>query len=365
MSDALLPKSAPRDQGWQPGEMLETRPDRQDRLLGWWYALTAVPEPPASASFVKREAARRARLVSAVCFFILIILLLLLPGSIMEPNHPNHVDVYVDIALIGAVLFTLFLNHSGKSLLAGVILIVAGEIALSLVILTTLPLDEINIQQYYLYVVVDVLAVSLIPPQFIFLLVGCNSLFIGLDLLYQQPTAILAHDLNTQFIPILAQVIAVQILVSGVAYLWVRSSMRAIQRADRAEMIANLEHTIAEERASSELARAELEQSIEQLTQAHTEALNRQVIAKLPYPPEAKLLWPLIEVINSLWERLQRSRQAEYALYQLRQTIAAYTELLQKAALTPRQPLPLYQTKTDLDPLLLALGNLQRVLRER
>lgn len=362
MSDALLPKSAPADQGWRPGEMLETRPDRQDRLLGWWYALTAVPEPPASASFVKREAARRLRLFSAVNFFYLIVLLIFLPASAFMPNH---LIIYMDGLLILITLSTLFLNRTGRPLLAGVVLVVSSEIVLSVVIITTMPLDEISIQLYYLFVVVDLLAVSLIPPQSIFVLAVINSVFIYCDMVYQQQTPILAHDLATQFISVLARPIGVEIIVAGVAYVWVRSSMRAIQRADRAEMIANLEHTIAEERASSELARAELEQSIEQLAQAHAESLKRQVIAKLPYPPEAKLIWPLIEVINSLWERLQRSRQAEYELYQLRQTIAAYTELLQKAALTPRQPLPLYQTKTDLDPLLLALSNLQRVLRER
>ena len=362
MSYSPFPESPSVSNAWSPGEVITSEPDWQDRLLGWWYKLTAISDPPSSASFVKREAARRVRLFSTVAFFFLIVLLMFFPACLFLPNR---LVIYLDGLLIAITVFTLVLNRMGRPLLAGIILVVASELVLSAVIITTLPFDETSIQLYDLYLIVDLLAVSLLRPQTIFVLAFYNSLFIYVDLIYQPHTQVLTNDLMTQFIPVLARPIGLQIIIAGVAYLWVRSATRAITRADRAEMVASLEHTIAEERAFSELARRQLEESIQQLVNAHIEAVNGQMIAKIPYPPNARILWPLVGVINSLWIRLQRAHQLEYEMQQLKKAITAYSELLQVAVLTPQQSLPMPRTNTDLDPLILAIGNLQRTLRKQ
>ncbi|MBA2678469.1 MAG: hypothetical protein H0U76_08765 [Ktedonobacteraceae bacterium] len=362
MHNSFFPDSPSTDRAWFPDEVVTSAPDWQDRLLGWWYDLTAVPEPSASASFVRREVARRIRLFSTVVFFFLIILIIFFPACLFLPNH---LVIYLDGLLIVITVFTLVLNRAGRPSLAGIILVIASELVLTVVIMTTLPFDETSIQLYDLYLVVDLLAVSLLPPQAIFFLAFFNSLFIYLDLVYQPHTQVLTNDLVTQFIPVLVRPVGLQIIIAGVAYLWVRSAIRAITRADRAEMVAALEHTISEERALSELAKKQLEESIQRLVKVHVEAANGQMIAKIPYPPEAKILWPLVGVINSLWVRLQRTHQTEYELQQLKQVIASYAELLHQSVLTPQQPLPMYRTKTALDPLILAIGNLQRALQER
>ncbi len=350
------------EQSWLSGEMLEVKPDRQDRLLGWWYKLTAIPEPPPSASFVKREAARRVRLFSTVAFFFILVLVIFIPGCLLTPNP---LVIYMDLTLIIITLFTIFLNRQGRPFIAGTILVIISELVLAAVITTTNPLDGINLPLYDLFVVVDLLAVSLIQPQSIFVLAICNSIFMGFDLAYQPKTSALVASLATQFEPTLIGPVGLQLITAGIAYLWVRNFTRAIKRADKAEMIANLEHTIAKERSSSELAKKQLEKSIDQLVKTHTEAMNRQMVAKIVFPPEAKILWPLIGVINSLWVRLQRAHQTEYELYQLKQAVAMYAELLHQAQLTPQQPIPVYQTKTDLDALMLAVRNLQGTLRAR
>lgn len=361
MSYPLSPENPSINHAWSPGEVLTVEPDWQDRLLGWWYNLTAIPEPPMNASFVRREIARRVRLFSTVAFFFLIVMIMFFPACIFLPNR---LVIYLDGLIIAITVFTLVLNRMKKPLLAGIILVIASELVLTAVIVTTLPFDETSIQLYDLYLIVDLLAVSLLRPQTIFALALSNSLFIYFDLMYQQHTQVLANDLVTQFIPVLARPVGLQIIIAGVAYLWVRSSTRAMTRADRAEMIASLEHTISEERAFSEQARMQLEESIQQLVKAHIEAVNGQIVAKIPYPPEAKVLWPLIGVINSLWVRLQHTHQMESEQQQLKRAITAYAEILHMAALTPQQPLPMYRTKTDLDPLILAIGHLQRSLRK-
>lgn len=362
MNNPLSPEGSSFERSWSPAEIITVEPDWQDRLLGWWYNLTAVPEPPANVSFVRREAVRRVRLFSTVTFFFLLILLIFFPACLFLKNR---LVIYMDGILIIITVCTLMLNRAGKPLLAGVILVTASEAVLTAVIMTTLPLDEPSIQLYDLYLVVDLLAVSLIPPQSIFVLAVINSGFIGLDMVFQPHTQAMAIDLVTQFIPMLVRPVGLQIIIAGVAYLWVRSATRAITRADRAEMIAKLEHTIAEERASFEQAKLQLEESIQQLVKRHAEAMNGQMVTKIPYPPEAKVLWPLIGVINSLWVRLQHTHQTERELQQLKQAIASYVALLHQSILTPQQPLPVYQTRTELDALIFAVGNLQRTLRRR
>ncbi len=357
MSDSFSPESFSTDRSWLSQEITTSQLERPDRFLGWWHNWTAIPEPPANASFAKRDAARRGRLFSTVGFFFLIILLLFFPACVFLPNH---LVIYMDGFIIGITVFALILNRQGRTLAAGIILVIAAESVLTAVILTTTPFDETSIQFYDLYVVVDLLAVSLIPAQYIFALALCNSLFIWGDLAYQPHTAVLAHDLMTQFIPMLVRPVALQIIIAGVAYIWVSSATRAIMRAERAEMVATLEHMMAEERESFELAKQQLEESIQQLVRTHAESMNGQMIAKVPYPQDARILWPLVGVINSLWMRLQRAHHTEYELYQLKQAIAAYTEALHHSTLNPQQQVPVYHTRTDLDSLIFAVGNLQR-----
>lgn len=357
MNNTLSSKSVSERDTWSPDEILTSKPDMQDHLLSWWYNLTAVPEPPAQASFVKREAARRVRLFSTVAFFFLLILILFFPACFFLPNP---LVVYMDGLMVGMVVLSLFINRTGRSIFAGVFLIIVSELVLTIVIITTTPFDETSIQFFDLYLVVDLLAVSLIPPQSVFIVAFCSSLFIYFDLLYQPHTPVFAHDLLTQFLPVLIRPIALQIIIAGVAYLWVRNSTRAIARADRAEMLANLEHAMVEERA-----RKQLEESIQWLVKTHAEAMNKQIIAKIPYPLEARMLWPLIGIINSLWVRLQHAHQTDHELRYLRQAIAAYTEVLNQTLRSPQQALPVPQTKTDLDSLMLAVRNLQRTLGEQ
>lgn len=362
MDHSLLSEQTPGKKTWPPEEILTEKPDWQDRLLGWWYRLTTVPEPPAQASFAKRDAARRARLFSTVAFFFLLILALFFPASAFLPNH---LVIYVDGLLMGLVILTLFINRGGQFNLAGSILVIASELALTAVILTTTPFDETSIQYYDLYLVVSLLAVSLLPPQTVFVLAVVNSLFIYFDLLYQPHTQVLTNDLLTQFLPVLVRPVALQIIIAGVAYLWVRNATRAITRAERAEMVARLEHTISEERASFEQANRQLEESIQWLVKTHAEAMNGQTIAKIPYPLEAKMLWPLIGVINSLWMRLQHAHQTQQELRNLRQAIASYTEVIHQTMQAPQQLLPPPPARTDLDALIIAMRNLQRALREQ
>src|SRR6266568_1277586 len=92
-------------------------------IVNGWYRLTSPPEPPAGASFVKRESARRARLVSAVGFFLLAMLVVLLPAAF----YITILILYVVLGMLALSCLALALNRAGNTLWAGILIVVAGE----------------------------------------------------------------------------------------------------------------------------------------------------------------------------------------------------------------------------------------------
>ncbi|MBO0778901.1 MAG: hypothetical protein J2P37_08760 [Ktedonobacteraceae bacterium] len=347
--DNIAPDRPTATQPWHPSEVVEQEPE-QGVFFQWWYTLTAPPRVPVDASFVRREVDRKARLLSTVAFFFGIVLLIFLPASFFM----QRIIVIADTFAIVATLIALIFNRVGKTTLSGLIIVFGSEIALATGILGNNPFRPADIQLYDLYVLLILLAVSLLPPRYVFLFALLHSLFISVDLIYlmghPELAGALSQDLQTQIIPAIARSVGLQLLAAGVSYIWVGSSSRAIERANRAEMVATLEHTIAEQRAISEQEKQELTESIQLLIQTHTALANGQTMNRIPYPP-AKILWPLIGTMNTLWGRLQRAQQVEREYQQLQQAIATYANLIRKDT---HAALPLVNTGTSLDQLILA-----------
>jgi hypothetical protein len=212
-------------------------------------------------------------LLSVVAFFFLVVMVLFFPASLLMPRITTFAVVFATLAAFIAVL----VNRTGKTTLASLIMVIGSEIVLTSAILEMRPFPVVTVQLYDLYVIIILLAVTLLPARYIFLLTLAHSAFIGLDI-----AMMLAKDLQTQLIPAIVRPIGLQIMV---AYIWVRSAMRAIERANRAEMVAALEHTIAEQRALIEREKQELEESIQQLIRVHVDATNGQLTSRVTYPP--------------------------------------------------------------------------------
>ncbi len=346
-----MPNNSMSSPSWNPDALVAQEPERQSGLVHWWYQHTAPPRPPANATLVRREADRKARLLSIVAFFFMLTLLLFLPASFFMPFFTPLAVIFA----MAATLISLVLNRAGKTTAGGVVITMGAEIALTSVILMFRPMGAADIQLYDLYVLIILLAVSLLPPRYIFLFAVAHCAFITGDMLVQPHTQALADSLRTQLIPAIARPVGLQLLSASVTYIWVRSATRAIERANRAELVAKLEHTISEERAIVEREKQEMDESIQQLIRAHVDAANGQLTGRIPYPP-AKALWPLVGAINSLWVRSQRAQQLEQEHQQLQQAIAYYVDLMRKNASAPGQAtLPLVRTGTSLDQLLLAI----------
>lgn len=338
-----------------PANVVVQRVDRMERLLGWWYRFTTPPRSPSNASFVKREIDRKARLLSTILFFYSLIEFLFFLGSaITSPDT-------IFSALVGyiAIVASLVLCRSGRVTVGGWVLVGWIEAGLAFAIIAMKPLTLLDIPLYDTFIIGELFAVSLLPLPSVFVVAAANSLFMIFDLFYESRSHDLAIVLNNDVIStILVRPIALQIIVAGVTCIWVYSASRAVERANRAEMVATLEHVVAEQRATIEQEKQELEASIQQLIQLHIDAANGQLAARIPYPP-AKVLWPLVGVINSLWMRLRNFQQVEREYERLKQAITMYNELLQHSSTFQLPP----RTGTELDLLTISLKRMQEPSR--
>jgi hypothetical protein len=345
--DNISSHSPNEGQPWDTTEVVGQEPE-QNRFFQPWYIWTAPPPAKGSGNFVQREVDRKARSLSSVAAFFLCVLLLFLPACFFMGMTTIVADV---IAIVGT-LIGLVVNRLGNTRMAGILIVLGAEIALATAILLKGPFEPADIQLYDLYALIILLVASLLPPRTLLLFAAAHSAFIIVELYIHPDTPALAQNLQpqAQLFPAMVRSVGLQLLGSTVAYLWVRSATRAIERANRAVMVATLEHTIAEERAFSEREKQELEESIQQLIQAQMAATRGQIANQIPYPP-AKVLWPLVGAMNLLWTRFQRVQQIEHEHQHLQHVISSYIRIVQQER---HASLPLVQTGTILDQLILA-----------
>lgn len=333
--------------------LVETR--RWARLMAWWHRLASPPEPDKDAIIRKREAYRRARSVSTVIFYFLPAMVMVFPSSLFMPNVYVR---YVVIAMMAACICSLLFNRAGHTNIAGMFLAGSFEVAITTVILTTTPLNPTGLQLYDLYILVELLAIAVLPVRAVWAIAFVDSVFVSIDLFCQPRTLDFTRLLAEQsYFSIVTRPIALMIIVASGTSLWLHSISKATRQSYQAEFVANLEHAAAEQSAVEAEAKQILEESIQQFVRAHTLLANGQSIERIAYPP-ARILWPLVGIVNNLWARLQRSQQRENEYTQLQHELMVYNEFLQRAKLVPGQPLPVYKSKTMLAPLALSTTKL-------
>ena len=326
-------------------EMIQPTEERKSTLRQRWNSLTALPEPVPDANFATREAARKSQMTSNVLFFFTLMVVLLLPVCYISP-YPTY--FWLDLGLATSCIIALILNRNGFTLAAGILVNVAGFAVLTAAMLSTIPFDETTLQGYDMYVIIELLAVSLLPIRSVFLVFVCSVGCIVGTLLYMPHTAVLDKDLHTRLIIIMARPVGTLLLVAGVAYILSATMSGAIKRAGKAELIARLEHEMA-------LQRQGLEDGIQQILQTHVEISNGNLNARAPLS-QNNALWQIASALNNLLVRHQRAVQGERAHQQVEHAVNYYVNCIQQAEEQRQVPvLPLGQT--SLDPLIAALQN--------
>ncbi len=315
-----------------------------------WYRLTAMSGNETDS--LQREQIRVSRLLSLIVFYLLGLFLFFLPACFFLPNH---FVILADIGMLVTCVVSLILNRNGYSGVAGWLITLAFEAAIIMVIFTTQPLDGPSVQQYEMLLFGPLLAVSLLPARSVFFVALLNIGIVMVSLTIQPHTALLNQDLRTQFWPMYVRPVGIQFLVALVTYIWVTNAQRYLARAYQAEETA----TKAKEQAEQE--KTALQHDIESIVSNHARFINTKIsIQHIPQQEEIKdiplqqyrpVLWPLINVFNSLRKRLRSGQRAEYELEAMKHALTSLTSGIQNGGLLPT----ITQPKSELEAFLRAL----------
>jgi len=192
-----------------------------------------------------------------------------------------------------------------------------------------------NLPVFDVLIVSELIAVSLLPAVSVFPIALGNILFILGDMTLQPHTPALNQLLASGMAyDVIIQPIGLQIIVALVTYLWVRNALRAIERADRAEEVAELKRRDAQRTH-------QLETGIQQLLQTHVRAANGDLMARANLSQD-NLLWQVGVSLNTLLTRLQKAgretSRIEHENQQLRGEVARLTQALHEARLVRHAP---------------------------
>lgn len=354
MSSNLVRNQSEQEEFFQ-NDVRNSRRNKYVFLLQWWYQFSSPTDAAEDASFFTREQVRRGRVASLVilgmlCAAILLvpIILLAVPGMLVLPWAFTSTGVGILCCLCAIPL-----NRTRHVQLAGILLLIAVDVIVAGIVLSERDgLDPLFLSMFDLLVVSELIAASLLTPMSVFGVALLNSILIILDINLQPRSMMwMQMVLSPQLAySLLARPIALYVVVAAVAYLWVNSALNALQRADRAELIAELERRENEQKQH-------LEQEIEQILLTHVRVANGDLNARAPtYQDNA--LWQINIALNNLLARFKSALRAEHNLRNLAEEVMQLRVALRNWK--PGQPLQWHPaTEMLLTPL---VDDLRRVL---
>jgi len=321
----------------KPGE------ERRD-LLGWWYRLSI---PDEASALAQEGVLPRSRLASILLLIILIATVAFLPAALTSDS------LHVLPPLVGMFVVTclaVLLNKRGNVTLVGILIVAAfdGALAEALLSFPHFVLTQNAVPIYDMFVLSDIMAISLLPIRSIFFVSFFHSAFMLADIMLQPHTPDLQTLIDQTTYSFMVRPLTIQIVVALVTFLWVRNTMKALERANKAEVIAQLEHTIS-------LERKDLAEGIQQILYTLVEAANGNASVRAPLAQQ-HVLWQVGAGLNTLLARLQRSGQGERELQHLQREIRRLLVSVQEAK-GRKTPLWLPPGGTDLDLLISELLN--------
>jgi hypothetical protein len=263
------------------------------------------------------------QVVNVALLVIVTFQLINLPGAVLNKNIPVILITSLGLALCGlAYLF----HHLDRILVVSVLLIVVVSLGCCLTVLTAPGgLDVGNLPIFDVLIVSELIAVSLLPAESVFLVAMTNALFTFVDITFQPHTAALGHFLASNMgYTAIAHPVSLQIVVAVVTYIWVRSTQYAVTRADRAEEIAELRKREADRKQ-------QLDTDIEQMARVLVRAANGDRSARVDLSQD-NVLWRVGNSFNLLMTRQAKASVLEQENQQLRSQVARLTEAMKKEA---------------------------------
>ncbi len=316
-------------------------------ILGWWYRIAAPRVTAARPSLAERELLRRGRLAATLILAILVLGLINIP---VAANNPSMTELYGDIVGIVGCVVAVALNRSGYVAMASLLLaaLLAGGFA-GIILTASSGLTVPNLLLMPLLALDELIAVSLLAPWTVFLFALVNSAFV-LVVILEWPTDATIHSLLNQ--PgaaslIISPPITLYLIVALVTYLWVRGATSALVARDRAEEIAALEHSVADQRRN-------LEVGMRQLHDTLVRVANGDFSARAPVSQD-NVLWQLSASLNTMIARQQKVSDAHYQLQRASGEVSRLVEAVRQAR-AGRPPLWPAETGTVVDPLIRELA---------
>ncbi len=179
-------------------------------------------------------------------------------------------------------------------------------------------LNPLFLPVFDVFILAELVAVSLLPPASVFLIAILHSLFFIADVNLQMHSMMWMQMVNMQnisFYSLLVRPVTLQFTVALISYLLVRSMETALQRADRAELIAALEQRERQWQQQELEQKQELEAGIESILNTHVRIANGDIEARTPLPQD-HILWQVGMALNNLLARFQHTAYAEQTLRQ-------------------------------------------------
>ncbi len=308
-------------------------------FLGWWYRIST---PDAALESAQETILPRSQLASILLLIIFIAIIAFLPAALTSDS------LHVLPPLIGMFIINcvaVYLNKQGKVVFVGILIVVAFDLALaeSLLSYPGFVLTQNAVPIYDLFVLSDIIAISLLPIRSIFFVSLFHSAFMLTDIILQPHTPDLQLLIDQTTYSFMVRPLIIQIVVALITFLWVRNTMKALERANKAEVIIQLEQTLAQERK-------ELAEGVQEVLYTLVEAARGNLGVRAPLAQQS-VLWQVGVGLNTLLARLQRSNQSERELQHLKMEIQRLLIGIQEAK-GHRTSLWLPPGGTDLDPLI-------------
>jgi hypothetical protein len=306
--------------GQQHSDQREPEPAKVRRNpLSWWYRLSA---PDESFELDGKAIIPRSRLASILILATLIASIAFIPSALTSDSM-HVLPPVIAMFLVGCI--SIPLNKRGKVTIVGILIVASLDIALaySLFSYPNFTLTQNAVPIYDLFVLSDIIAISLLPPGSIFFVSLYHSVFMLADIFIQPHTPDLQLLLTQTSYSIMVRPLTIQIVVALITFLWVRNTIKALERANKAELVAKLEHTIAQQRE-------DLDEGIQQILQTLVQAANGNLNVRAPLARQS-VLWQVGVGLNTLLARFQRTSQSERELQQLRSEIRRLITTVQTA----------------------------------
>ena len=300
----------------------------------FWLRLTA---PAGTSNYEKassrheRERLRHAGLTSYIAPFVLIAPLLLLQQA--SGNLITQIGIVI---LMATACVALIFNRLGHQTLAALLLVLSMDAVIQGSLITAGSLSTGWLLTFDLFVIPLICAGILLSRKYvwIFMIIHISCILGDFYLLPHAPdlqTLIQVwHGPTVAF----ARPVIIQLGAGLLSFVEIRSTDEAITRAEKAEFVTKLQHQIRLEKMA-------LETGIQEIVRILANAANGNYTIQSQLPRE-NLFWQVIQVLNTLFSRLQNARQNELKLNHTSQEIAGLLESLHaaKRGQSPMWPKP-------------------------